>query len=96
MDCHASSCPPTLPLFPHTPLPPSPGPNDRKLGRQYVNDPSVDETKLLLRQYSLLQWVERFPHWKLTGEGWGRGAAQCTVGCPCQRQRMHLGMVSCG
>ncbi|KAI7845176.1 hypothetical protein COHA_001221 [Chlorella ohadii] len=42
------------------------GPNDRKLGKQYVGDPSVDESKLLLSQYSLLQWVERFPHWKLT------------------------------
>lgn len=53
-------CPPALT--------PAPGPNDRKLGKQYVGDPSVDESKLLLSQYSLLQWVERFPHWKLTGE----------------------------
>ena len=50
------------------------GPNDRKIGRQYVEDPTVDEEKLKLEQYSLLAWVQRFPHWTLTGEaapdGW--------------------------
>lgn len=43
------------------------GPNDRKIGRQYVKDPTVDDAKLLLGQYSLLAWLQRFPHWRLTG-----------------------------
>ena len=43
------------------------GPNDRKIGRQYVKDPTVDETKLKLEQYSLLAWIQRFPHWAVTG-----------------------------
>lgn len=42
------------------------GPCDRKLGRQYVKDPSVDEQSLKLSQYSILDWLERFPHWMLT------------------------------
>lgn len=42
------------------------GPNDRKLGRQYEADPTVDESKLLLKQYSILSWLERFPHWFLS------------------------------
>ncbi|KAL4435025.1 hypothetical protein ABPG77_003850 [Micractinium sp. CCAP 211/92] len=42
------------------------GPNDRRLGRQYAKDPSVDESQLKLSQYSLLAWLERFPHWKVT------------------------------
>lgn len=61
--------------LPPPPTTPTPGPNDRKLGKQYVGDPTVDETQLLLGQYSLLQWVERFPHWKLTGER--PGGADC-------------------
>ena len=44
------------------------GPNDRRLGRQFANDPAVDESKLKMSQYSLLAWLERFPHWKLTGK----------------------------
>lgn len=43
------------------------GPNDRKLGRQYAKDPTVDESQLLLGQFSVLAWLERFPHWRLTG-----------------------------
>jgi len=42
------------------------GPNDRKLGRQYVDDPTVDEGKLLLKDFSILSWLERFPHWTLS------------------------------
>ncbi|KAL4458174.1 hypothetical protein ABPG75_013039 [Micractinium tetrahymenae] len=42
------------------------GPNDRRMGRQYSKDPSVDEASLKLSQYSMLAWLERFPHWKLT------------------------------
>ncbi len=44
------------------------GPNDRRLGRQFAKDPSVDESQLKLSQYSLLAWLERFPHWKVTGK----------------------------
>lgn len=39
------------------------GPNDRKMGRQYKGDPTVDENKILLEQYSVLAWLQRFPHW---------------------------------
>jgi hypothetical protein len=42
------------------------GPNDRKIGRQYVNDPTVDEDKLTLAQFSVMGWLERFPHWTLS------------------------------
>ena len=45
-----------------------------------MGDPTVDETQLLLGQYSLLHWVERFPHWKLTGERPG-GAVTCDAAC---------------
>lgn len=44
------------------------GPNDRHIGRQYVKDPAVDEGKLKLEQYSLLSWIQRFPHWTLSGK----------------------------
>lgn len=42
------------------------GPNERKLGRQYVGDPTVDEKALLLSAYTILAWLQRFPHWYLT------------------------------
>ena len=42
------------------------GPNDRKIGRQYRNDPSVDESQLQLQQFSVLTWLDRFPHWQIT------------------------------
>jgi hypothetical protein len=42
------------------------GPNDRKMGKQYVGDPAVDEKALRLAQYSALGWLERFPAWSLT------------------------------
>lgn len=41
------------------------GPNDRKMGRQYKGDPTVDESKILLDQYSVLAWLQRFPHWSI-------------------------------
>lgn len=55
------------------------GPNDRKIGRQYARDPTVDESKLLLSQFSLLAWIERFPHWRLSGVG-GRAAGRAASG----------------
>ena len=42
------------------------GPNDRKMGCQFRGDPTVDESKLLLSQFSVLQWLDRFPHWTLS------------------------------
>lgn len=42
------------------------GPNDRKIGRQYRNDPSVDESQVKLQQFSVLTWLDRFPHWQIT------------------------------
>ena len=42
------------------------GPNERKLGRQYQGDPTVDEKALLLSSFSILAWLQRFPHWYLT------------------------------
>ena len=42
------------------------GPNDRKLGRQYVGDPAVDESTLLVGTYSFLGWIERFPEWGIS------------------------------
>lgn len=41
------------------------GPNDKKIGKQYAGDPAVDENKLLLSDYSVLSWLDRFPHWTL-------------------------------
>ncbi|PSC71288.1 peptidylprolyl isomerase [Micractinium conductrix] len=42
------------------------GPNARNIGRQYFRDPTVNEGELRLEQYSLLAWIERFPHWVVT------------------------------
>ncbi|KAK9824177.1 hypothetical protein WJX72_008336 [[Myrmecia] bisecta] len=42
------------------------GPNERRMGKQFLNDPTVDEKELLLHQYSCLSWLERFPHWHLS------------------------------
>jgi len=42
------------------------GPNDRKIGKQYQGDPTVDESKLHLSSYSVLAWIERFPGWSLS------------------------------
>jgi len=41
------------------------GPNDRKIGKQYKGDPTVDERKLRLSDFSVLSWLQRFPHWTL-------------------------------
>ena len=41
------------------------GPNERKMGKQFVADPSMDDAKLTLRDFSCLAWLERFPHWRL-------------------------------
>lgn len=42
------------------------GPNDRKMGKQYKGDPTVDETALQLSKFSVLSWFQRFPHWTLS------------------------------
>lgn len=42
------------------------GPNDRKMGRQYKGDPTVNESNLHLAQFSTLAWLQRFPHWTMT------------------------------
>lgn len=42
------------------------GPNDRKIGRQYQGDPTVDENQIMMKEYSVLQWLERFPHWNIS------------------------------
>lgn len=41
------------------------GPNERQLGKQFLDDPRVDESKLKLSQFSVLDWLKRFPHWHL-------------------------------
>ena len=42
------------------------GPNDRKMGKQYKGDPTVDETAMHLSSFSVLAWLQRFPHWTLS------------------------------
>lgn len=58
------------------------GPNDRKIGRQYQGDPVVDESKLTIEKFSLLDWIQRFPHWTLTGKDGRRLSPRCSCGCP--------------
>lgn len=41
------------------------GPNERRIGRHYRGDPTVDESKQTLSQFSVLGWLQRFPHWRL-------------------------------
>ena len=41
------------------------GPNERKMGKQFTADPSMDDRKLTLKDFSCLPWLERFPHWHL-------------------------------
>ena len=41
------------------------GPNERKMGKQFSADPSMDDAKLTLRDFSCLAWLQRFPHWRL-------------------------------
>ena len=38
------------------------------MGKAFLNDPSVDESKLKLGDFSCLAWLERFPHWRLTAK----------------------------
>ena len=42
------------------------GPNDRKMGKQYQGDPTVQDSDIRLAQYSVLPWLERFPSWALS------------------------------
>ncbi len=42
------------------------GPNERPVGKQFLGDPSVDEAALKLSQFSILAWMQRFPHWRLS------------------------------
>ncbi|CAL8466986.1 g6522 [Coccomyxa elongata] len=41
------------------------GPNERCIGKQYLGDPTVDESAQTLSQFSVLGWLKRFPHWRL-------------------------------
>jgi hypothetical protein len=41
------------------------GPNDKKIGRQFADDPNVDEKVLTLAGFSVLPWLERFASWHL-------------------------------
>ena len=41
------------------------GPSAKPIGAQYVGDPTVDEGKVRMDAYSVLDWIERFPHWAL-------------------------------
>ena len=41
------------------------GPNERRVGKQFLGDPSVDEAALKLSQFFILPWLQRFPHWRL-------------------------------
>ena len=41
------------------------GPNERRVGKQFLGDPSVDEAALKMSQFSILPWLQRFPHWRL-------------------------------
>lgn len=44
------------------------GPNERKIGKQFKGDPTIDETKFHLSQFSVLSWIERFPTWTLSAK----------------------------
>ena len=35
------------------------------MGKQFLGDPSVDEAAVKLSQFSMLAWLQRFPHWHL-------------------------------
>lgn len=39
------------------------GPNDRPLGRQFVDDCCVDEEAQTMREHRVVDWLARFPHW---------------------------------
>merc|ERR1711988_1037904 len=42
------------------------GPCDVYIGKEFQGDPYVDEKAVLLKHYSFLSWIERFPDWYLT------------------------------
>ena len=35
------------------------------MGKQFLADPSYDDSRLRLRDYSCLVWLQQFPHWRL-------------------------------
>ena len=35
------------------------GPNERRIGKQFLGDPTVDEAALKLAEFSVLGWIER-------------------------------------
>ena len=35
------------------------GPNERRIGKQFLGDPSVEEAALKLSDFSVLGWLER-------------------------------------
>ena len=35
------------------------GPNERRIGKQFEGDPTVDEAALKLADFSVLGWIER-------------------------------------
>ena len=37
------------------------GPNERRIGKQFLGDPSVEEAVLKLKDFSVLSWLERWP-----------------------------------
>ena len=36
------------------------GPNERRIGKQYLGDPTVDEATQKLGDFSVLAWLERY------------------------------------
>jgi len=42
------------------------GPSEKLIGKRFSNDPLVNEEDTFVKQYSFLEWIERFPHWSLT------------------------------
>jgi hypothetical protein len=44
------------------------GPNDKKVGKQFFGDPNGNENVLTLGRFSILDWLERFPHWHLSAK----------------------------
>ena len=41
------------------------GPNARRMGSQYFGDPAGEDTVLRLGDFSALEWLTRFPQWRL-------------------------------
>lgn len=42
------------------------GPSEKLIGKRFYKDPLIDEEDTFVKQYSFLEWIERFPHWGLT------------------------------